>query len=113
MRFRYSHLDPNLLRSLKSLMELMRLFFYLLLQAGGDVDQALRNMKRLQELGYLDETLDLEELNGFLRGLGAGKLLLAERLEIVDALARTAVGKVDKKALRLDIEAKLRKEGLF
>ncbi len=61
MRFRYSHLDPNLLRSLRSMIELMRLFFYLLLQAGGNVEQAMRNMKRLQELGYLDETLDLEE----------------------------------------------------
>lgn len=67
MRFRYSHLDPNLLRSLKSLMELMRLFYYLLLQAGGNVDEALRNMKRLQEMGYLDESLDLEEFKNQLK----------------------------------------------
>ena len=58
-------------------------------------------------------TLSLEELTAFLRGLGAGKLLLPERLETVEALARTALGKVDKKALRADVERKLRQEGVL
>ena len=52
--------------------------------------------------------LSLDELVGFLKELGAGKLLLPEHLEVVAELARTPVGKVDKKALRQDIEAKLR-----
>ena len=48
----------------------------------------------------------------FLRSQGAGVLLLPERLEIVDVLPETGVGKVDKKALRGDIEKKLRDEGV-
>lgn len=51
--------------------------------------------------------LSLAELVAFLQEQGAGKLQLPEHLEVVPDLARTAVGKVDKKALREDIAAKL------
>jgi 2,3-dihydroxybenzoate-AMP ligase len=46
----------------------------------------------------------------FLKSQGAGVLLLPERLEIVDHLPETDIGKVDKKALRQEIEERLRKE---
>jgi non-ribosomal peptide synthetase component E (peptide arylation enzyme) len=36
--------------------------------------------------------------------------LLPERLELVGTLPETGVGKIDKKALRKDIEEKLRRE---
>jgi len=44
--------------------------------------------------------LTLADLVAFLKSIGAGKLLLPERLEIVNDLPRTPVGKVDKAALR-------------
>ena len=57
-----------------------------------------------------DNTLSLEKVVEFLKEHGAGKLLMPERLEILDDLPRTLVGKVDKKALRRDIEKKLGRE---
>ncbi|MBW1998034.1 MAG: AMP-binding protein, partial [Deltaproteobacteria bacterium] len=54
--------------------------------------------------------LTLEEMVAFLKERGAGVLLLPERLEIVDTLPVTGVGKVDKKLLRKDIEKKLKRE---
>lgn len=57
------------------------------------------------------KTLNFEEVTSFLKGLGAGKLLLPERLEIVDELPKTPIGKVDKKTLRKDIEKRLKEEG--
>ena len=48
-----------------------------------------------------------EEMIEFLKGQGASVLLLPERLEIVDSLPLTGMGKVDKKALRKDIGSKL------
>jgi len=54
--------------------------------------------------------LAFEEMIRFLKSQGAGVLLLPERLEIVEHLPETGVGKVDKKALRGEIEERLRKE---
>ncbi len=51
-----------------------------------------------------------DEMVQFLKGEGASVLLLPERLEIIDSLPLTGVGKVDKKTLRKDIESKLEKE---
>ena len=47
--------------------------------------------------------LTLPDLVGFLKSVGAGKLLLPEKLEIVKELPRTHVGKTDKTALRQSI----------
>lgn len=58
------------------------------------------------------KTMTFEAMVGFLKHEGAGVLLLPERLEIVDALPETGIGKVDKKALRRDIEEKLKREGI-
>ena len=60
MRHRYSHLDPDLIRQLLEEMGLRRLFNHLLLQAGGDAEQAMRWMRMLQQRGYIDENVDLE-----------------------------------------------------
>src|SRR5438105_15276791 len=59
MRQRYSHLDPDLIRQLLAEMGLRRLFNQLLLQSGGDVEEAMRWMRMLQERGLIDENIDL------------------------------------------------------
>jgi len=41
----------------------------------------------------------------------ASKLLYPARIEFVDEIALTAAGKADKKALRKDIEEKIKREG--
>ena len=60
MRHRYSHLDPELIRQLLAEMGLRRLFNHLLLQTSGDVEEAMRWMRMLQERGYIDPDVDLE-----------------------------------------------------
>ena len=60
MRHRYSYLDPDLIRQLLAEMGLRRLFNHLLLQSGGDVEEAMRWMRALQERGYIDPNIDLE-----------------------------------------------------
>jgi len=55
--------------------------------------------------------LTFEEMMVFLKSQGAGVFLLPERLEIVDKLPKTAVGKIEKKSLRKDIAEKLKREG--
>src|SRR6266542_4824178 len=60
MRHRYSYLDPDLIRQLLAEMGLRRLFNHLLLQTGGDVEEAMRWMRALQERGYIDPSVDLE-----------------------------------------------------
>lgn len=60
MRHRYSHLDPDLIRRLLSELGLRRLFNHLLLQTGGDVEEAMRWMRMLQQRGYLDPDVDLD-----------------------------------------------------
>ena len=58
----------------------------------------------------LGERLRFDEMAAFLKSLGAGVLLLPERLELVNMLPMTPAEKVDKKALRADIAMKLKKE---
>ena len=52
--------------------------------------------------------LVFEELIDFLKEKGASKLLLPERLEIMDAFPLTAMQKINKQALREDIAQKLK-----
>ncbi len=58
--FRYEKWDEDLVRRMKELATLTAIFQHLLLQANGDVEHALRFMKRLQEMGYLDPATDLD-----------------------------------------------------
>jgi non-ribosomal peptide synthetase component E (peptide arylation enzyme) len=55
------------------------------------------------------KTIAFDEMVQYLKSQGASVLLLPERLEIIEGLPLTPVGKVDKKALRKDIEQKLKK----
>jgi len=52
-------------------------------------------------------SLSFQELVAYLKGIGASVLQLPERLEIIDAIPVTKIGKADKKALREDIAKKL------
>jgi Ca-activated chloride channel homolog len=61
VRHRYGYLDPDLIRRLLAEMGLRRLFNHLLLQTGGDVEQAMRWMRALQERGMISEDIDLDE----------------------------------------------------
>jgi 2,3-dihydroxybenzoate-AMP ligase/mycobactin salicyl-AMP ligase len=55
----------------------------------------------------------LEEVVSFLKGKGASVLQLPERLELIDELPMTKVGKVDKKGLRENIKKKMEQEGVI
>lgn len=55
--------------------------------------------------------LTLEDIVLFLKGKGASVLQLPERIEVIEELPMTKVGKVDKKGLRDDIKEKLENEG--
>jgi len=52
-------------------------------------------------------TLNSEDIVSFLVSKGASKLLLPARIEFVDTIPLTKVGKPDKKALRVDIKRRL------
>jgi Ca-activated chloride channel homolog len=60
MRHRYGFLDPQLLQQLLSEMGLRKLFNQLLLQSGGDAEEAMEWMRELQARGYIDPSIDLE-----------------------------------------------------
>jgi len=56
------------------------------------------------------ETITFEALISFLKEKGASKMLLPERLELVEQVPLTPMQKVDKQALRMDIARKLKAE---
>jgi 2,3-dihydroxybenzoate-AMP ligase len=55
--------------------------------------------------------VDLEAIRSVMRAAGVARYKWPERLEKVDELSTTKVGKIDKKALREDIRAKTTSEG--
>jgi 2,3-dihydroxybenzoate-AMP ligase len=57
------------------------------------------------------ETLDLRGLTGFLEDKRIARFKLPERLEVLDQLPVTPVGKISKKDLREDVKRKLEREG--
>src|SRR5258706_13467292 len=61
MRYRYEDYPVDLLRQLLTYQELVKLFLQLVLQTGGDVEEALKWMRYLQERGIIDASIDLEE----------------------------------------------------
>ena len=61
MRHRFGWLDPEVIRRLLADMGLQRLFRHLLMQTAGDVDEAMEWMRALQERGYIDPDVDLDE----------------------------------------------------
>ena len=60
MRYRYSDYPTDLLRGLLTYQELVKLFLQIVLQTGGDVEEALQWMKYLQDRGMIDENIDLD-----------------------------------------------------
>jgi non-ribosomal peptide synthetase component E (peptide arylation enzyme) len=56
------------------------------------------------------EELSFEDLISYLKEKGASKMLLPERIELLEELPMTPMQKVDKKALREDITRKLKQE---
>ena len=52
-------------------------------------------------------TVTLEEIRASMTADGVAKYKLPERLEVVDEIATTKVGKIDKKALRADVASRL------
>jgi len=60
MRHRYRWLDPDLIRRLLEEAGLRRLFNQLLLQASGEVEEAMRMMRLLQRRGWIDPAIDLD-----------------------------------------------------
>ena len=61
MRYRYSEFPVDLLRALLTYQELVKLFLQLVLQTGGDVEEALRWMRYLQDRGVIDPRVNLDE----------------------------------------------------
>ncbi len=61
MRFIYSRWDDELFAKLKDLSDLMAIYNYLLMRLGGDVNETLELLRRLQAQGMLDEKYDLDE----------------------------------------------------
>src|SRR5436189_6459356 len=60
MRHQYSYLDPDLIRQILAQLGLRRLFNHRLRPSGGDVEEAMRWMRMLQQRGYIDGDIDLE-----------------------------------------------------
>jgi non-ribosomal peptide synthetase component E (peptide arylation enzyme) len=54
-----------------------------------------------------ERTICLEDLVAYLRSIGASVLQLPERIEVIDAIPLTKVGKADKRVLKEDIQRKL------
>lgn len=61
MKFIYAKWDAALFARLKQLSDLMAIYNYLLMRLGGDAEETLALMKRLQQQGMLDKDYDLEE----------------------------------------------------
>jgi uncharacterized protein with von Willebrand factor type A (vWA) domain len=61
MRYRFSAIDPALLKALADFKNLMQIFQQLLLRTNGDVERTLELLRSLQEQGYLPEDWDLDE----------------------------------------------------
>lgn len=61
MKWRYSKWDEELAKALKDFSNLMSMFNYLLLQANGNIDEVLKWMKYLQQRGFIDPNVDLDE----------------------------------------------------
>jgi len=79
-RFRYFRFDEAVLRDLAEFKNVLDLFNHLLLQSGGDVDEALEMLRYLGRKGYLPEGFDVEKF--------AKRLEEEEYIEVSDDGAR-------------------------
>jgi uncharacterized protein with von Willebrand factor type A (vWA) domain len=80
--YRYGELPLDLLQSLLTYEELLKLFLDLVSRLGGDVEQAMQWMKELQRRGIIGQNVDLEafraalEKQGIVGRDGEGNLML-------------------------------------
>ena len=86
MRVQYYEWDDRFLDGLREHAGLMRLFNYLLVQQGGDVEEVLRILHELQRQGHLPSDVDLDAFERSLEDEGVvhevnGELELAPRGE--------------------------------
>ncbi len=58
-----------------------------------------------------DAHVTLDEVREAMDAAGVARFTLPERLELVDELPTTTVGKIDKKALRADVAVRLEARG--
>ncbi len=73
MEYRYGELPLDLLKSLLTFEELLKLFIDLVSRMGGDVEAALAALREIQQLGMISQEIDLEDFREALerRGLVA------------------------------------------
>lgn len=64
--YRYGPIDERLKKLLDNFGDLMKLFQHLLLMMDGDPDRALKYMAQLQNMGYLDKSIDLHQFKSTL-----------------------------------------------
>ena len=62
MDYRYGELPLDLLQSLLSYEELLKLFLDLVSRLGGDVEEAMQWMQELQRRGIIGKDVDLEAI---------------------------------------------------
>lgn len=93
MRHRFSWLDPALIQRLLAEMGLQRLFRHLLMQTAGDPEEAIEWMRSLQERGYIDPSIDLDE---FLQRM------LEQNLVSTDAEGNLVLGISGERQIRRD-----------
>ena len=107
MRFRYSKWTPESLTDEQRLQSLTSLFSYLIIQASGDVEEALEWLRQLaQEYGIFDEDLTMEDLINKLKEMG-----IIEDAKDVLVLTTKGIQRIRADALR-QIFSSLRKGGV-
>ena len=108
MDYRYGELPLELLQSLLTFEELLRLFLELVTRLGGDVERALEALKEFQRKGWISPEVDLEafrqaleakglvgrdqEGNLALAGAGERRIRRAALEEIFSALTKSGAG---------------------
>jgi Ca-activated chloride channel homolog len=104
MKYRYSKWTPESRNDDQRLRELISLFSYLVMQTGGDPQEALEWLKQLaEEYGLLDENLTMEELIRRLKEMG-----IIEEQDDETVLTPKGVQRIRQDALR-EVFTSLRK----
>jgi len=73
-------------------------------------DEALGERVCVYAVLHPDTTLCLDDLQAHMEASGVARFKWPERLVVTDQIQCTPVGKLDKKALRMDISRRLRDE---
>ncbi|MBI4547755.1 MAG: VWA domain-containing protein [Ignavibacteriae bacterium] len=107
MRYRYSKWTPESMTDAQRLESLMSLFSYMLIQASGDVEEAMDWLRQLaQEYGLFDENLTFDDFIDKLKEMG-----LIEDAKDLLILTTKGVQRIRQDALR-EIFTSLKKGGI-